>query len=515
MSCSHDFGVTMETVRADVLIVGSGIAGLYTALNLDPCLKVVFVTKESFNNSSSWLAQGGIAAAIDESDSPEQHFQDTLIAGAGICSNDAVRVLVDEGPADIEALNRMKVPFDLNSEGELAVTLEGGHTRHRVVHAGGDATGRETVKTLSRLCSQRENITFLDDSFFIDLIVQDQCVKGAYILKNRIFAIVAPFVVLCTGGIGQIFSNTTNPGIATGDGLGACIRADVALEHMEFIQFHPTGLYQKNEADCQSKRTFLISEAVRGEGGLLRNVNGERFMTGKHPMAELAPRDIVARAILAEMQATNQPHVWLDITEKPAQHLQTRFPTIYNECLNRGIDISKHYIPVAPVQHYMIGGIKTDLLAQTSMKNLFAVGEAASTGVHGANRLASNSMLECLVFGRRAAAQINELSATTKADFDVPELDNFTAENDTSAELAQVLKKRIRACCDSYINVVRTTEGLAKGSSEIEQLISEIDKAGKSGKALWEARNMAQTAQAVFRAAMLRKNSIGTHFKEE
>ncbi|MDR2606576.1 MAG: L-aspartate oxidase, partial [Oscillospiraceae bacterium] len=400
-------GTITRVIDTDVLIVGSGIAGLYSALNIDRRLNVTILTKESVDLSNSWLAQGGIAAAIKEYDTPAAHYDDTQEAGAELCDPEATKVLVSEGPGAVESLWRLNVPFDLNAEGDLMVTREGGHHMNRIVHAGGDATGRETVKVLAPLVFAEKNVTAAEKSTLADVITEGGSVCGAIVIDDceELVFYRTSSVIIATGGIGQIYLTSTNPHVATGDGLAAAIRAGAEMKDLEFVQFHPTGLYDRTGE--YGSRAFLISEAMRGEGALLKNSKGERFMSAQHELGELAPRDIVARGILREMEKNGDTNEYLDITHKPREFLESRFPTIFGECLKRGIDISKEWIPVAPVQHYMMGGIRTDVDAKTSIEGLYAVGEAACTGVHGANRLASNSMLECLVFGKRAAKSIN------------------------------------------------------------------------------------------------------------
>lgn len=505
----------MERITTDVLIVGSGLAGLYTAIHIDLASKVLFVTKENAELSNSWLAQGGIAAAVSKEDAPAIHFEDTLTAGAGLCDPEAVQILVDEGPRDIRRLINMRVPFDLDEEGDLAITREGGHTRNRVVHAGGDATGRETVKVLTVMAAQRPNVSFWGNSFLCELLVSEGRVSGALILKDGTLQIVsAGCVVLATGGMGQIYSVTTNPDVATGDGLSAAKRAGAALRNMEFIQFHPTALYDPKTAG----RAFLISEAVRGEGARLVNKKGERFMEGQHPMAEMAPRDVVARGIIRELEQSGEPCVFLDLSVIAPERIAERFPTIRKECLSRGIDITADWIPVYPAQHYLVGGIQTDLFAETTLPGLFAVGETSCTGVHGANRLASNSMLECLVFGRRAAERINALAE--KGCLNPPE-DNpdHLAEHpalpeDTVLEDCTALQRDIRQICDSAAGVIRNESGLKEGLRAIGEVRARLGEPMKRNRTWLETRNMADTAESILQAALLRKESRGTHYRE-
>ncbi len=495
----------------DVVIIGAGIAGLYTALNIDESYTCCVLAKETIEISNSWLAQGGIAAAISREDNPELHFQDTLIAGAGLCDNSAVRVLVDEGPSDIMHLVSMNVPFDLNSLGDLEITREGGHRMNRVVHAGGDATGRETVKSLAYLASQRKNIRFRQDCFFTDIITDENCeVTGVIVwTKERGYSLISTrHVVIATGGMGQVYKTSTNPAIATGDGIAAAIRAGAKMKNFEFIQFHPTGLWTETD----EKRAFLISEAVRGEGGLLKNKDGLRFMQGQHELNELAPRDIVARAIVREMTRSGDDHVYVDITLHDEAYLSRRFPTIYCECLKRGINIAKDWIPVHPVQHYLIGGIETDLYGRTSIQGLYACGEAAYTGVHGANRLASNSMLECLVFGRRAATDIS-FSIHSHPDnpgSKVPLLEKRPSSDfDFSA-----MRAEIQQLMHEHASVIRCEAGLMLAAARIKELLEDIENTFLSSKGYVETLNILMTANAVLDAALLRRESVGAHFRE-
>ncbi len=496
----------------DVVIVGAGIAGLYTALHIDDNHSCCIMTKEGLDISNSWLAQGGIAAAIAVDDNPHLHFEDTMIAGAGLCDKEAVEVLVDEGPMDIKTLVSMQVPFDLDPEGDLQITREGGHRRNRVVHAGGDATGRETVKALARLVYPRSNIKFMDHCFFVDILTdKNGAVSGiVYIDRNGDHGIVkTKNIVLATGGIGQVYLLSTNPSVATGDGIAAAVRAGAELKNMEFIQFHPTGLYSENP----EVRAFLISEAVRGEGGLLKNSEGVRFMEGAHELNELAPRDIVARAIVKELVRSGKDHVYVDISGKDEDYLKTRFPTIYSECLNRRINISKDWIPVLPVQHYLIGGVKVDLNSETRVKGLYACGEASCTGVHGANRLASNSMLECLVFGRRAAANIN---ASLKADTTPakPEIPTFLVRPEKDVDFA-ALRMEIRLLMHDKCYVIRKEAELKAALLRINGILDTLKGMYSDSKAYIEALNVATIAQDILTAAIARRVSAGAHYRED
>ncbi len=509
---TDDFPEKTSHMHFDVVIIGAGIAGLYTALHIDGKHSCCILTKEDAEVSNSWLAQGGIAAAISLDDAPIYHFEDTLIAGAGLCDENAVRVLVSEGPNDIRRLIEMQVPFDLDNEGDLDITREGGHRRRRIVHAGGDATGRETVKALAQLVSLRQNVTFMPHNFCADILTDENgAVSGCTVLDvtDTLFIIDTPNVVLATGGIGQVYKISTNPSVATGDGLAAAVRAGAKLKDMEFIQFHPTGLW----SDKHENRAFLISEAVRGEGGLLKNSEGERFMLGTHELNELAPRDIVARAITKELIRSGESHAFIDITAEPREYLEHRFPTIFQECLKRGIDISKTWIPVCPVQHYLIGGIQTDLDARTGVEGLYACGEAASTGVHGANRLASNSMLECLVFGRRAATHINarfsDGEKTPHAALPISE-NRAVVKRDFAA-----LRTEIQQLMNDYGSVLRSEKGLQTALGRISEIVEELNRSYYPGREYIETLNIATLATDILKAALLRRESVGAHYRED
>jgi L-aspartate oxidase len=501
-----------KTLKYDVVIVGAGLAGLYTALNIDDRYTCLIIAKESIDISNSWFAQGGIAAAISTDDAPIFHLEDTLIAGAGLCDKEAVSVLVAEGPGDINRLVSLNVPFDLNDSGDLQITREGGHRKNRIVHAGGDATGRETVKALAHIVAQRGNITFSENTCFFDVLLdKDNAVCGIVVRKDdqEFQFITTCSVVIATGGIGQVYKSTTNPSVATGDGIAASMRAGVNLKNIEFIQFHPTGLWSPVPED----REFLISEAVRGEGGLLKNSAGVRFMEGTHELNELAPRDIVARAIYKELQRTGEDHAFVDITMKSEEFLKNRFPTIYNECLKRGINISKDYIPVCPVQHYLMGGIETDLHARTSIRGLYACGEAAHTGVHGANRLASNSMLECLVFGRRAAEDINKTAVECAFDETVKLPDIPVREK--SALDYKALRNQIKELMTSYGYVVRNEEGMTYALDQVREILTKLENVYDDSIAYLETLNIATIAKAILTAALARPESIGSHYRED
>jgi len=533
-----------KTYEYDVVIVGAGLAGLYAALNIDEKLSCIILAKENMDNSSSWLAQGGIAAAINRDDTPLLHFEDTVVAGAGECDTEAVSVLVNEGPSDIETLVRLNVPFDLDEFGEFHFTREGGHKKRRVVHAGGDATGRETIRTLAAIVSERKNITFSGYTCLFDLITDDNIDGGSAITgvivrydDKEFHHIITGNVIIATGGIGQLYTSSTNPLVATGDGIAATIRAGVGVSNIEFIQFHPTGLW------CQSSNgsEFLISEAVRGDGGILVNAEGKRFMQDVHELAELAPRDIVARGIFRELKRSGENCVYVDITSKSEEFLKNRFPTIYNECINHGINIAVDKIPVSPIQHYLMGGIETDINGLTSIRGLYACGEAANTGVHGANRLASNSMLECLVFGRRAAMHINEsrkqgdrysASSDVKVDlsgtltYSEPHSKSIKALTKLETEQQKKqstcppasyksLRKTIQQLMSEYCFVIRSTEGLKIAFQKVGEIYSQLEGIYDESNEYLETLNIATVAMAILTAALNRPESIGAHYMED
>ena len=493
----------------DVIIIGSGIAGLYTALNLDKSLSCAVLSKAEIAKSNSWLAQGGIAAVISNDDEVECHFQDTINAGAGLCNEQAVSVLVKEGPNDIQELMSMKVPFDLDEEGDLHITREGGHTKNRVLHCGGDATGRETVKTLATIASNRPNILIKEDVFLLDILTSEGTAKGVVILDdNKYKTLIAPHIVVSTGGVGQVYKHTTNPVEATGDGIAAAIRAGARIENMEFVQFHPTALYTSDE---DSQQSFLISEAVRGEGGVLKNIYGIPIMEGKHPMKNLAPRDIVTRVIAEEMVRTNSKFVYVDITSKTEEYLSNRFPTIYKECLKHHINISSQWIPVCPVQHYLMGGLKTDMNSMTNIQGLYATGEAGCTGVHGANRLASNSLLECLVFGRRCAQHINKNALTINRECQKEE-NSFEFVRQRNVDF-QEIKKKIKQVMTTKGGIIRSEETLNEAIEEINSILDILNVVNLKTSFSIEVFNIAMISKEILEAAISRKNNIGAHFR--
>lgn len=503
----------VEVIDKDVIIIGSGIAGVYTALEIPDNRQIAIITKETLEISNSVLAQGGIAVSLDEqNDSPTLHFKDTLFAGAGLCDEKSVWVLVEEAAENIRNLCRIGVNFD-KSGNHLSLTREGAHSVNRIIHSG-DTTGKEVCDKLIEEARRKENITIYERFFAVDLIVEHGQCKGVIVydeLQDEIKIIRANAVVVATGGFGQIYSHTTNPEVATGDGVGMCLRAGAEAMDMEFVQFHPTVLYHPKD------KSFLISEAVRGEGAQLKNVYGERFMQKYHELGELAPRDVVSRANFEEMSITASENVFLDITFQSREHLENRFPNIFKTCLDYGIDISKDYIPVAPAEHYCMGGIRTDVDGQTNIKGLYACGEVACTGIHGANRLASNSLLEGLVFGRKIAKEIAE--GDKKG---VPELfaNNIGSEekyhsNKENDNLLREMKKEIQNTMTRYVGIVRNEQGLKKAEETIKNIRQRYSDLEGFSLIKLEVANMLTVARLVVESALERQESRGAHYRSD
>lgn len=491
----------------DVAIIGSGLAGMYAAYHLSDKLSCALFTKEQIEDSSSSLAQGGIAAVTEKDDAFLYHFHDTINAGAGLCDEEAVRVIVKEGPGEIEQLLALGTHFDLDRNGNLLTTREGGHGMNRILHAGGDATGLEMVRTLKKTVKQLDNVSVHENSFVADVLTDGGEVCGLTVFEDDTWHVYrTSHVIIATGGLGQIYRYTTNPAVATGDGFAIAQRAGAELRHMEFIQFHPTGLYT---AENRNKQCFLISEAVRGEGGRLYNDAGQRFMKELHPLAELAPRDIVARENYREIQNQESPFVRLDITDKSAEFLKKRFPTIYKHCLDHGINIAKDFIPVGPVQHYMMGGIQTDLWGRTNIEGLLACGESACTGVHGANRLASNSTLECLVFGRRCATVINE---AFKKPSQKAELPDGTDEIQKSLDTHNMMIN-LKGIMVKYGGILRNGPSMHYGLQLTCGMLNELHNAQLNSIAEMELYNMTEIAHTILTSALARKRSVGAHYR--
>ena len=520
----------------DVLIIGSGLAGMSLALRLAETQKVALLTKHELLDAASAWAQGGIAAVMSDDDSAENHIRDTHVAGAGLCKDDAVRFVVEHGKDAVQWLVNQGVPFtrDDNNHAELHLTREGGHSHRRIAHAA-DATGRAVQKTLVSQLKEHPNIEVLEHHIAVDLITskklnrtnENRC-YGAYALNNKtgkVYTIGARFTALATGGAGKVYLYTTNPDVATGDGVAMGWRAGCRVANMEFMQFHPTCLYHP------AAKSYLITEAVRGEGGYLKlpDANdktkpGERFMPAHDERAELAPRDVVARAIDYEMKKRGLDFVYLDISHKPADFLKSHFPNIYEKCLTLGIDITTDAIPIVPAAHYTCGGLVTDLRGRTDIDNLYAIGEVSCTGLHGANRLASNSLLECLVFSDAvvkdiAAAIAASIAASASAE--IPALPAWDESRVTNADEEVIISHNwdeLRRFMWDYVGIVRTDKRLERAMHRINLLKDEIQEYYANFRVsndLIELRNLVQTAELIVRCASSRKESRGLHYSAD
>ncbi len=513
----------MPQSNFDTLIIGSGLAGLTLALNLAQSKKVCLVTKQALLDSASGWAQGGIAAALSEEDSPDAHIRDTITAGAGLCDETVTRRVVENGQQAIQWLIDQGVPFtrDQSSETGYHLTREGGHSVRRVIHAA-DTTGQAVQRTLSEKARAHPNISVLERHIAVDLITsiklgcadksENRC-YGAYVLDStagKVGTIAAHNTVLATGGAGKVYLYTTNPDTATGDGVAMGWRAGCRIANMEFIQFHPTCLYHPHA------KSFLISEAVRGEGGLLKLPDGSRFMPWHDQRAELAPRDIVARAIDFEMKKRGLDCVYLDISHKPENFLKEHFPNIYARCLELGIDITRQPIPVVPAAHYTCGGIVTDWNGKSDLDNLYAIGETAHTGLHGANRLASNSLLECLVFGQAAAIDILHQPTTSVAT--LPQWDESRVTDADEEIVISHNWDELRRFMWNYVGIVRTSKRLQRAQHRIKLLHEEISEYYANFRVtsdLLELRNLVDTADLIVQSALLRHESRGLHFSRD
>lgn len=500
----------------DVLILGSGLAGQSVALRLADSLKVALVTKRTLEDSASAWAQGGIAAVLDPSDNTEAHIADTHTAGAGLCADPATRFVVENGPRAIQWLIDHGVPFTADTSSPIGyhLTREGGHSHRRVIHVA-DATGAAVQATLTEQVRAHPNITIFEHHIAVDLIIgrkigrPDAGCLGAYVLdisNDEVHTVAARHTVLATGGAGKVYLYTTNPDTATGDGVAMAWRAGCRVANMEFIQFHPTCLYHPQA------KSFLISEAVRGEGGLLRRPDGSRFMPEHDRREELAPRDIVARAIDFEMKKHGLDCVFLDISHKPTDFLHEHFPNILARCAELGIDITRQPIPVVPAAHYSCGGIITDLRARTDLPGLYAVGETACTGLHGANRLASNSLLECLVYGEAAANDI--LTNPRGLPHELPHWDESRVTDADESIVISHNWDELRRFMWDYVGIVRTNKRLQRAQHRIRLLSREIDEFYSNFRVsndLIELRNLVVTADLIVRSALKRKESRGLH----
>ncbi|HHU90393.1 MAG TPA: L-aspartate oxidase [Clostridiaceae bacterium] len=495
----------------DVVVIGSGIAGVYTALSAPRNTNILVITKEAIEINNSVLAQGGIAVSLDQNDSPELHFKDTLFAGAGLCDEMAVNALVNEAAENIATLCLYGVNFDRNEDKQLSLTREAAHSMNRIIHTG-DATGKEVCDTLVSAVSGRDNVTIKEQTFAIDILTEEGECKGVLTSNEdgtEVKAYFAPVVVCASGGYGRLYSKTTNPEVATGDGAALAFRAGAELMDLEFVQFHPTVLFHPDN------QNFLISEAVRGEGALLRNSKGELFMEQYHPLKELAPRDVVSRAIFQEMKKTGTNHVFLDITHKDKQFLEHRFPMIYKTCLSYGFDMSKDFIPVAPCQHYSMGGIRTDEWGRTNIRGFYAVGEAACNGIHGANRLASNSLLEGLVFGRRIGLQIKEnLNQIKMREGFKPSISYKKEWKDTDINVVSMIN-RLQNIMNQNVGIIRSKESLSAAISQIDEMKKEVEGVRAVHTQFMELKNMLMLSGMVVKAALLREESRGAHFRTD
>ncbi|HWF07775.1 MAG TPA: L-aspartate oxidase [Bryobacteraceae bacterium] len=483
----------------DFLVIGAGIAGLRAAIELAKSGTVLVIAKDSLRESSSEYAQGGIAVALSDDDEVALHEQDTLYAGDGLCDAAAVRTLVEEGPAAIQDLIDWGAEFDREGQ-KLAFTREGAHSRNRILHAHGDSTGREIARTLYRKAASLPDVRFESYSAITDVLLVDGRAAGAVIFDEKngtLRDLRARAVLLATGGLGRVFKETTNPDVATGDGVAMAWRAGAEISNVEFVQFHPTALH------VEGAPRFLLSEALRGEGAVLRNRNGEPFMERYHELKDLAPRDVVSRSIVTEMRRTGSPHVWLDLTSRDAAFIRNRFPRIYETCLAYGVDIAREAAPVHPAAHYAMGGVWSDLEGRSTVQALYSAGEVASTGVHGANRLASNSLLEAVVFGLRAGRAMGSHAG-----------DRIAGTPVRPAILApDMAERKVRELTWEHCGIVRDRRGLECAIGALGK--SEWSPVGQPALAAIELRNIHQVASLIAQSALWREESRGAHFRTD
>ncbi|MFF3496065.1 L-aspartate oxidase [Streptomyces sp. NPDC002795] len=513
------------SVAADVVVVGSGVAGLTAALRCQAAgLRTVVVTKARLDDGSTRWAQGGVAAALGEGDTPEQHLDDTLVAGAGLCDEEAVRVLVTEGPDAVRRLIETGAHFDESAEGDLQLAREGGHHRRRIAHAGGDATGAEISRALVEAVRAR-GVETVENALVLDLLTDTEGRTAGVSLHvmgegqhDGVGAVLAPAVVLATGGMGQVFSATTNPHVSTGDGVALALRAGAEVSDLEFVQFHPTVLFLGADAEGQQP---LVSEAVRGEGAHLVDADGVRFMVGQHELAELAPRDIVAKGITRRMQEQGAEHMYLDARHFGADMWEHRFPTILAACRAHGIDPVTEPVPVAPAAHYASGGIRTDLSGRTTVPGLYACGETACTGVHGANRLASNSLLEGLVYAERIADDIERQHAANGLHARVP-VPVEHPRTPTHPLLPPEARFAIQRVMTAGAGVLRSADSLAEAAAQLGRIhaeavnsLTENGKTAEPGVDTWEATNLLCVARVLVAAARRREETRGCHWRED
>ena len=511
-------------MKTDFLVIGSGAAGLSFALKAAEHGHVTIVTKGEMVECNTNYAQGGICSVTYEPDTFEKHIHDTMVCGAGICDEAAVELVVRRAPELIADLIAWGTRFDRTPDGRFELNREGGHSEHRILHHK-DLTGAEIERALIESVRKHPNIPVLEHHFAIDLLTQHHLGEfvtrhtrglacfGAYVLdmdSGRIETMLSRFTVVATGGCGNIYGTTTNPIVATGDGIAMCHRAKAMISNMEFIQFHPTSLYNPGE-----RPSFLITEAMRGFGAILRLPNGKEFMDKYHPMGSLAPRDVVARAIDREMKRSGEEFVYLDVTHKDADSIRSHFPNIYEKCLSLGIDITKDYIPVTPAAHYCCGGVKVDLNGQTSIKRLYALGECSCTGLHGANRLASNSLIEAVVYADQAAKHAIELFERTEIQEGIPDW-NFEGTSNTEEMLLIIQSKReMQQIMSNYVGIVRSNLYLKRAMRRLEILWHETEELYNKttpNRDLCELRNMIAVAYLVIKQGRDRKESVGCHY---
>jgi L-aspartate oxidase len=510
--------------RTDFLVLGSGIAGLTFALKATKFGKVSVITKAGLEESNTRYAQGGIAAVIGEHDNFEKHINDTLIAGDGCCDEAVVRMVISEAPERIKDLIELGVTFDRKEDGTYDLAMEGGHSEHRILHFK-DKTGEAIQQTLMEKARKDPNIDIYENHFAIEILTQHhlgEVVKrnypdikcfGAYVadmVNQTVVAFLSKITVVATGGIGNVYLTTTNPGIATGDGIAMVYRAKGTIENMEFVQFHPTSLY-----DPEVRPSFLITEALRGYGAVLKNLRGEEFMSRYDSRESLAPRDIVTRAIDSELKKWGDDHVWLDCTHLSSEGLKDHFPNVYSHCLSRGIDITKDMIPVVPCQHYSCGGIKVDMEGRCNIDRLYAVGEASSTGLHGANRLASNSLIEAAVYAHRTAMHAGKRLKELTYEEKIPEWDyKGTTHLEEMVLITQSIKE-VQMIMSNYVGIVRSDLRLERAMVRLEILYQETESLYKRSlisKKICELRNIINVGYIIIKHATARKESIGLHY---
>ncbi|MBL7032407.1 MAG: L-aspartate oxidase [Nitrospira sp.] len=504
--------MVLSEKAVDFLVIGGGVAGLRAAIELASQGSVLILTKDKSTESTTGYAQGGIAVAMSDEDEVRIHYDDTIKAGNGLCNEESARVMVEEGPQYIRELISWGAEFDKEGS-KLSFTQEAAHTRRRILHSHGDSTGKEIDRALIKKARSFSSVSRYDFSFTLDLIIKDGICIGASVLRHdKVINIYAKAVILATGGAGQLFSRTTNPMISTGDGIAIAYRAGALIMDMEFIQFHPTTLF------APGAPPFLLSEAMRGEGALLKNIHGKRFMHEYHEMLELAPRDTVTRAIVSEMVKTNTNHVFLDLKHLDKDYSKKRFPLIYKTCLQYDLDITEDMIPVSPAAHYIMGGVSTNLNGETTIKGLFAAGEVACTGIHGANRLASNSLLEGLVFGARTGKRAIEYALSLSAldiDGSADHLQGATADRPDEEDFEfERTRRSVRQMMWKKAGIIRCNKSLSEAVKWLKRK-EHILKTPAINRRVFELKNMLTTANLIVDSSLLRKGSVGAHYRSD